>query len=181
MGKNEGIIISGGGIQAEQLAVGQGAKIKTMLTGGGANVNIGSHLTGGQQASNTTASADNPDREDLARLLKSLAGLLEKAPADKSDEAEALSVQAAQLVQAAAKDNPSRTILRVIGKGLKDTAEFLKDAVPGVVTVVEQIVNVVAKLHGVGFSSPVRGAVSGVTAGSQSNLTTTQFGSEAAQ
>jgi ElaB/YqjD/DUF883 family membrane-anchored ribosome-binding protein len=150
-GKNEGIAISGGGIRADQLAVGRGAKIETMRIGGGANVDIGSHLTGVQQTGGATPSATSADEQDLQELLKTLTALLEKAPADKSDEAQALSAQAAQLVETAAKDNPNRTMLHILGKGIKDTAEFLKDAVPGAVTVAEKIVSLVVALHGVGL------------------------------
>jgi hypothetical protein len=150
-GKNEGIVISGGGIRANQLAVGRGAKVETMLAGGGANLNIGSRLTGVQQTAGTTASTTHTDKEDLRGSLKTLAELLEKVPTDKSDEAKVVSAQAAQLVEAAVKDNPNRTMLQIIGKGLKDTAEFLKDAVPGAVDVVGKIVSLVAKLHGIGL------------------------------
>jgi hypothetical protein len=151
-GRNEGIIISGGGgIHVDQLAVGRGSKVNAMHVGNGSNVNVGSSLTGVQQTEWTNAAPGGADEQDLAALLNTLKKLLETVPANKSDEAKAVAAQATQLVEAAGKAHPNRTMLQVVSSGLKQTAEFLADAVPGSVTVARQIVNLVAKLHGIGL------------------------------
>jgi hypothetical protein len=151
-GRNEGIIVSGGGgVQVDQLAVGRGAKVNAMYVGSGSNVNVGSRLTGMQQLAGNTAASDGVDDQDLPALLNTLMKHLESAPANKSDEAGALAAQASQLVEAAGKVHPNRTFLQVISSGLKQTATFLTDAVADAVTVAGQIVNLVARLHGIGL------------------------------
>jgi hypothetical protein len=147
-GKNEGIVVSGGGVRAGYLAVGRGARVDAMEIGSGANVNVGSGLTGVQQTAGMTAAGSGADEQNLAALLEILTKILNTAPANKADEAEALAAQAAQLVEAAGKDHPNRTMLQVISGGLKQTAELLKDAVPAAVKLTGQILDVVARLHG---------------------------------
>jgi hypothetical protein len=120
-GRNEGIIVTNGTISATQIAVGRGASNTLTQTGHG---------------------------EDLQALLRTLTELLRQTPAEKSEEAEAVAAQAAQLVEAAGKEKPNRTMLQVLASGLKQAASFLKEAVPDAVTIAGQIASVVARLHG---------------------------------
>jgi hypothetical protein len=147
-GKNEGIVVSGGNVRAGHLAVGRGARVDAMDIGSGSNVNVGSSLTGMQQTAGEMAAGGGAEEQDLAALLEILTKILNTTPTNKSEESEALAAQAAQLVEAAGKDHPNRTMLQVISGGLKQTAEFLKDAVPAAVKVTGQILDVVARLHG---------------------------------
>ncbi len=142
--KNEGIILSSGTIIASQIAVGQGATAKATHIGSGSNVNIRSELTDVQQS----AGASDAHIEELQALLQVLKERLRSAPSDKSYEAEAVAAQAAQLIEGATKDKPNRTLLQVLANGLKQTAEFLNDSIPGAVSIAGQIVTLVGRIHG---------------------------------
>jgi ElaB/YqjD/DUF883 family membrane-anchored ribosome-binding protein len=127
-GRNDGIVLRGNGnIKATQIVV-------------------GNHATG-----TMTTAASPGDKADLESLLQRLAELLAKSPSAGGDEAEALTLQARQLVEVASKEAPNPSLLKVIGSGLKQTAAFLKDSAPAAVETAGQIVSLVAKLHGVGL------------------------------
>jgi hypothetical protein len=146
--KNEGVVISGGDIRAGHFAVGPGASVYATHVGGGSNVNIGSRLTSTKQTGYAVVGAGGGKEQDLATLLEALTEALKTAPANKSEQAEALVSQAAQLIEIAGNDHPNRTMLQVISSGLKQTAEFLKEAVPAAVKLTGQILDVISKLHG---------------------------------
>lgn len=129
--RNEGIIMSGGSLTAGQLAVGRGA-------------------TAQQNATGAPALDPAEAQHELQALLAQLTHALQTAPATHTEESEAVAAQAAQLVRVAAKPEPNRNLLHVAVSGLKQTAEFLKDAVPNAVVVAEQIVSLVSRLHQLG-------------------------------
>jgi hypothetical protein len=146
--KNEGVVVSGGDIRAGHFAVGRGAGVYATEISGGSNANIGSRLTSMQQTGGAVVGGSGGEEQDLATLLEALIKVLNTAPANKSEEAEALASQAAQLIEVAGKNHPNRTMLQVISGGLKQTAEFFKDAAPAAVKLTGQILDVVARLHG---------------------------------
>jgi hypothetical protein len=162
--KNEGIMQSGGGgIWADQLVVGPGGSaVKTVRMGAidasnnettnianSSNINIKSTLDSVNQSVNAIAAGHYSDKQELQELLKSLGALLQTVPTHKADEAEAVADQVAHFVDAATKSKPNRTTLQVIGNGLRQTAEFLKEVAPGVITISAQIIKMVGKIHGI--------------------------------
>jgi hypothetical protein len=143
---NQGIIVTNGDFNAGQVAVGDRARA-VMQTGAGSDVVIGSRS---RDPSGSEASRE-AYRAALQTLLEELKAALQSAPAQRSDEAELLAAQASQLVKAANRDEPSRSVLQRIGNGLKESAGFLKEAVPQAITITGQLVDLVAKLHGLGL------------------------------
>jgi hypothetical protein len=125
--KNEGIVISGGALHAQQVVVGRGAQ---------------GRMSVGEAAA---------DKADLEALLQQWTERLAAKGAARPDEAEIVQSQAAQLVEMAGKEAPSPSLLKVLGKGLKETAGFIKDVAPEAVETVERLIGLVAKLHGIGF------------------------------
>jgi hypothetical protein len=113
------------------------------------NVVIQSTLTSAQLVAGTMAAGDDSERQKLQELLQNLRDVLPTAPFDRGEQAEALATQAKGLVEEAAKPQPNKTTLQVFGEGLRRTSEFVKDAVPAVVTIVGQIVSVVGRIHGI--------------------------------
>jgi hypothetical protein len=162
--KNEGIIqMGGGGIWADQLVVGRdGSAVKTVQDGAinasrnetinitnSSNINIKSTLDRVNQSVNAIPASSESDKRELQGLLKSLNELLQTIPPHKANEAEAVAEQVAHLVDAATKSKPNRTMLQVIGNGLTQTAAFLKEVAPGVITISAQIIKIVGNIHGI--------------------------------
>ena len=138
-GGNHGIVVQNGDFNAGNVAVGDGARAE-MNAGSGSRFSIGSRHSGSEENSKV-----------LHALLRELEATLQSAPARRADEADLLATQATQLVKIAVKPEPSRSVLRQIGKGLRETASFLRDSVPETIRITGQIVDVVSKLHGLGL------------------------------
>ena len=136
---NRGIIVNGGDFNAGQVAVGDGARAQ-MNVGSGANLRIGSRRG--------SAGQEDPQAA-LQSLLQELQAALRTAPPRRAVEADLIAAQATQLVKAATTRETDRPILQHIGKGLKETASFLRETVPSAITIVGQIVSLVSRLHGV--------------------------------
>lgn len=163
--KNQGVIVTNGSIQADQLVVGPGASAEktvhvrsvdqsrheTTNISNSSNINVKSTLTNVQQTVGGMAAGSAAQKEALRALLATLGDALQKVPPHKAEEAEATAAQAAGLVEAAAKGAPNRTMLKIIAGGLKETANFLKEVAPDAVTVAGQIVALVGKIHGMGL------------------------------
>jgi hypothetical protein len=122
---------------------------KTITITGSQNVNVESTLTNVQMSVGAIAAASDADKKQLQDLLKQLNDALKQVPAEKAEQAEAVATQASQLVETAAKDKPNKTMLQVVGNGLRQTADFLKDAIPSAVTIAGQIVSLIGKIHGI--------------------------------
>lgn len=113
------------------------------------NVNIGSTLTNVQQTVQAMPVGNDADRKELQDLLAKLHDALKAAPAEKAAAAGLVASRTDELVKAGADKNPDKSMLRMIGDGLKQAAEFLKDAVPSALTIAGQIVAVVGRIHGI--------------------------------
>jgi ABC-type nitrate/sulfonate/bicarbonate transport system substrate-binding protein len=126
--RNEGIIMGRGTLTATTLAVGRHARAETHQAGG----------------------AEEAERQEIARLLAALQEALRAAPAGRAEEAEALAAQAGQLAQTATQEQPNRTLLQMLGRGVAQTAELLRDTLPDAVGLAGQLATLVARLHGAG-------------------------------
>jgi hypothetical protein len=135
---NRGIIVRGD-FSAGQVAAGDGARAQ-MNVGSGANLRIGSRRG--------STGPEDP-RAALQSLLRELEAALRSAPPRRAVEADLIAAQATQLVKAATSRDADRPILQHIGKGLKETADFLRETVPAAITIVGQLVSLVSRLHGV--------------------------------
>lgn len=140
---NQGIVVNHGNLNAGQVAVGDRARA-AMSVGSGSKVTIGSHRM-------ARAADREAVRAELLSLLRDLDVELRSAPGRRADAARKLAAQAGHLVKAATVPEPNPSMLQYIGRGLKETALFLNEAVPRAVRITSQILYIVSKLHGLGL------------------------------
>jgi hypothetical protein len=136
-GGNSGIIVHGD-FSAGQVATGDRAQA-VMNVGSGASLRVGSRRGGAVQ--------EDP-RARLTVLLQELETALRAAPTPRTAEVELVSTLATQLVKAAGRPDTQRSTLQHIGKGLKETVDFLKGTVPDAIGIARQLISLVFSLHG---------------------------------
>jgi hypothetical protein len=113
----------------------------------GAIVNIKSKLQNVQQTVGEIQGGDETARKELYDLIGKLSRELEKLPANRKEEADAVAETAKTLVEQAKVDKPNKTLLHINGEALKEAARSLGEILPSVLTIAAQIVMTVAKLH----------------------------------
>lgn len=114
----------------------------------GAIVNIKSTLTNVQQSVGDIRTDDQAARQELEALIGQLSEALEKVPAGKQEEAQAVAETAKALVDTATAEQPNKTMVKITGEGLKQAAQNLAEVMPTVVSIATQIALTVAKLIG---------------------------------
>ena len=112
----------------------------------GAIINIKSTLTNVQQSVGEIRSGDDTARRELEKLIGQLSEALQKVPAGKEEQAQAVADTAKILVDTAKTEKPNKTMLQISGEGLKQAAQNLAEVMPAVVTIAGQIVMAVARL-----------------------------------
>jgi hypothetical protein len=108
----------------------------------GSNVNVGSTLSNVTQSINSMPHGDAAEKQQLKQLMVELNAALQRAPAGKQNEAEAVASFAKQLVDNASQPQPNKTMLQISGDMLKKAAENIEGALP----IVLRIGAIVAKL-----------------------------------
>jgi hypothetical protein len=111
----------------------------------GAIVNIKSTLTNVNQQINTST-VESSIQQELNHLVDELSQALEKIPADKEEEAEAVAKSAEALINAATEKKPNKTMVEISSEGLKKAAKNIADVMPIVLTIATQIIATVAKI-----------------------------------
>ena len=114
----------------------------------GANVNIKSTLRNVHQSAGMIPGASDDERKQLQDLIEQLMAVLEKAPASRKEEVEAVAVTATTLVEQVKGEKKNKTLLRVTGEGLKQAADSLAPAIPALLPIVMQMITMVTKLSG---------------------------------
>jgi uncharacterized protein (UPF0261 family) len=114
----------------------------------GANVNIKSRLENVQQTVGALPHADETAKAELQQLISQLNDALQAAPADKTEEAEAVAQMAETLVETANSEKPNKMMVQITGEGLKKAAENMAAVMPTVLGIAMQIVTAVAALAG---------------------------------
>ena len=112
----------------------------------GAIVNIKSTLTNVQQSVGEIRTDDMNARAELEKLIGQLSEALQKVPADKQEQAEAVAETAKALIHTAKAEKPNKTMIQVTAQGLKLAAQNLAEIVPPVVTIASQIAIAVSNL-----------------------------------
>ena len=114
----------------------------------GAIVNLKSTLNNVRQSAGQIPGGDDEARRQLQNMIDSLSAELEKAPAAKAEEVEAVAQTAQVLVEQAKSGKPNKILLRVTGEGLKQSAKNLAEYLPSVLPLTIQIVSIVMKISG---------------------------------
>jgi len=114
----------------------------------GSILNLKSTLKNVQQSVGEIQTQDEDSKKELQALIGKLSQELEKAPAEKKEQAEAVAQTAQSLVEQAKAEKPNRTMLQISGEGLKQAAKNLADVMPTVVSIAAQIVLAVGRVTG---------------------------------
>ncbi|MCA9995126.1 MAG: hypothetical protein KDE56_05230 [Anaerolineales bacterium] len=114
----------------------------------GSNVNIKSTLTNVSQTVGAMPNGTQSDKETLKSLIEQLSQELEKAPADKKEDAEAVADAAEAVVDAANKETPNQKSVTRFGDNLKQAAEDIKDVMPTVLQIALQVVATIGRIVG---------------------------------
>ena len=106
----------------------------------GSNINIKSMLKDVNQTIGALPRADAAKKEALQRRIAQLNRVLQQAPPDKVQEADAVAQMADALVKSADSQPPNRAMMEITGEGLKQAAVNLAGIVPDVVHIAEAVV-----------------------------------------
>lgn len=86
---------------------------------------------------------EQSDKEKIEALVKQLNELLEKVPAEKREEAEAVAGLGTQLIEQASAEKPNKTLLQISANGMIEAAKGLAGVVPSAITIVKDIAGLV--------------------------------------
>ena len=106
----------------------------------GANVNVRSTLQDVNQTINSLPRANEAEKAELQRQIAQLNRVLQQAPPDKKEEADAVAKMADALIKNADSGSPNKMMLEITGDGLKQAAENLAGIVPDIVKIAGAIV-----------------------------------------
>lgn len=98
----------------------------------GAILNVQSTLNSVSQALQATPNFQKQEKDDLQSLVSELLKELEKAPPESAEDAEAIAEAAKALMEAATKEKPNKTTIKVTAEGLKQAAQNLVAVLPEV-------------------------------------------------
>jgi hypothetical protein len=116
----------------------------------GAAVFQGSTINNAGQIAGTLAKADDASGRELQTLLQQLHDALKTVPREKVDDANAVGTSAEDLLQESAKDKPNPSRLRGFGATLIETAKVIGAAAPATLSIVERVVAIIGRIHGLG-------------------------------
>jgi hypothetical protein len=114
----------------------------------GSNVNIKSNLENVTQTVGALPQVDDSVKEELQQLLLQLNDTLQEAPAENAAEAEKVSEATTLLVDAAAEEEPNKTMVEMLGAGLLNAATTLTNELPDVVNITSKIVSIAGVIAG---------------------------------
>lgn len=114
----------------------------------GSNVNIKSNLENVTQTVGALPQVDESVKEELQQLLLQLNDTLQEAPAENAAEAEEFSAATTLLVEAAAKEEPDKTMVKMLGAGLLNAATTLTNELPDVISITGKIVSIAGVIAG---------------------------------
>ena len=171
-----GDTIKTGNISGTGIAIGPGASVRHVETGGGdyaegnidkrkgtfvsgdqytmsgnfsgAILNIKSTLTNVAQSVGAAPIGDAATKAQLQQLLAQLSAELQQVPAAQAREAEAVAETAKAAVEQALKAQPNKTLVQINAESLKQAAQNIAAVLPIVVPIATQIADLVRKLMG---------------------------------
>ena len=111
----------------------------------GSNINVKSTLEHVTQSIGALP-GDPAAKNELQQLIARLHAELQKAPADKQADAEAVAETAKDLVDKAAKEKPNRTVVQISAEGLKHAAANIAAVLPTVPPIATRIATTILSL-----------------------------------
>ncbi|WP_420627558.1 pentapeptide repeat-containing protein [Candidatus Leptofilum sp.] len=82
----------------------------------------------------------NEAKADLQQLIAQLNLVAHQVPPNNTEEAEVIAELAQTLIETASSDRPNKTMMKIMGEGLKQAAKNLAEIVPNIVQIVDNIV-----------------------------------------
>ncbi len=114
----------------------------------GAMLNIKSTLTNVAQRIGAAPHGDADTKTQLQALIAQLSAELQKVPAEKASDAEAVAETAQAAVDQATKPQPNKTLVQISAEGLKQAAQNLAVVLPTVLPLAERIADVLRRMIG---------------------------------
>lgn len=114
----------------------------------GAILNIKSTLTNVSQSIGAAPIGDTATKAQLQALVEQLSAELQKVPAEKASDAEAVAETAKAAVEQATKAQPNKTLVQISAEGLKQAAQNLAAVLPTVLPIATQIAETVGRFVG---------------------------------
>lgn len=111
----------------------------------GSILNLKSTLTNVSQSIAATPHGDATAKAQLQQLIEELSGELQKVPAEKASDAEAVAETAKQAVDQATKEKPNKTLVNISAEGLKAAAQNLAAVLPTVLPLATKIAEAIQK------------------------------------
>jgi hypothetical protein len=118
----------------------------------GSIVNINSSLDRARQVARGTMSSAESFAH-IEELLIELNSQLTSIPQESAETAEAVAISTGQLVEAAAADRPNRPLIKGAVQAVLSSGKALLSASPAVVSTINDIVDLVRKIHDLGSTS----------------------------
>jgi hypothetical protein len=113
----------------------------------GAILNVQSTLNSVSQSIVTSPNLGQDDKETLSSLIDQLDKVLQNVPPDKVEEAEAVADSAKALVDAATKEKPNKTTIKITAEGLKQAAKNLAAVLPEIMSIALEITSRIQQHH----------------------------------
>lgn len=104
-------------------------------------LNISSTLHHANQTIETASKLNYDSKEELKALIEELNLILQEAPPESAEEAEAVAESAKDLVEAATKDKPNRARVQITKEGLEKAASNISNVLPKILPVAMDIIN----------------------------------------
>lgn len=112
----------------------------------GAILNIKSTLENVSQSIGAAPHGDQVSKDELKQLIDQLNAELQKPPAGKESDAEAVAMMAKQTVEQATAQKPNKTMIQISADGLKQAAANIGAVMPAVIDIAGKIASAVMKI-----------------------------------
>lgn len=110
-----------------------GGRVGVLSTGDNAHIQVNAMNLDALPAS------DADQKAKLEALVAQLNELLQQAPPEKQEEAQAVAETTENLIQQAGAEKPNKTMLKITASGMKEAAQAIAGVVPSAIKVVKEI------------------------------------------
>lgn len=125
--------------------VNQGDQVTFSGNISGSNINVKSTLTDVVQTITNAPHGSSDQKAELQQLIAQLNDALQKLPAEKASDAEAIGRMAEQTVKEATAEKPNKTMVQITSEGLKAATANIAAVLPAVVDIASKIASAVMK------------------------------------
>ena len=102
-------------------------------------INIDSQLSHVVQTVNNSTALSSLSKESLSKMFEDLKSSLSSVPPNHKDDAERIADHAQAISKEVSRQKPSKSLLKISGKGLIEAANALKEVAPAAIGIAQQI------------------------------------------